>query len=752
MLIPKVSTSRMGRAAKRGRVANVLIVAAVLIAALGGATGAQTRRPSANLEALVTVTPGSSDIRLSASAPGVPFSSRIWGQNLHPYPGTDAYENSKFRTRVAPLAKHLRFVLGIGAQEWGWANCETGTDDPVSGSWSSGAVPGAAPCTTPSAFARLRDFMRHVAAIKAESTIITFNINVTRQENLALVAYVNGEATDTRVIGVDRNGADWKTVGYWASIRDAGGAPRMDTKYFEFGNEINGGGRDTAGAKGCAPGWEVTYTCDAWEVLYGTTLNGTLYDGYVATRQLVKSFFPAVQVGLAASGPGDFGSPTFTEDMVRFARENGNAIDYLAIHPYFYYQLMNLSEAEVLQLPETKADAVHAFFIDIFNRRNNGVAIPVQMPEWNLTSGAPNDVNGYMNGMMGALTTADFAGRVTQSSFIDGMNFGDVITSLYGTNWYGAMRSDGDFTRNPTYFSWLMWSRFGTEMLPVSSGLNPGSQLSVYAGRRGPGELSLYVINKSSQDTTSNVIVDDSAGVTSTSTDLLIGSTSSLSDRNAVFNGVAESLVNDTVSNAAPTRRAIAGTSSFSQTFPARSVSLVRITLANAPGTTVSPTAPSTIAGGTLGDSTCLVTFERIGGRIWVEVSNTQRVSPFDNVSFRFPAGYSLSDSHGATITPAGNGLFTATRFSVNTLQRNTVYPFNFAVSGGSVAASNFALAGRACSSYPAFEISKNTTTTIPRITVAPAIPGPSTTALRGSAPSASAPPASTPSARSTVP
>ena len=687
-----------------------------------------------------TVPPGSSDIRFSGTATGVSFSPKIWGQNLHPYPGTDAYANSKFRTRIAPLAKHLRFVLGIGAEEWGWANCETGVYDAVSGSWSSGNVVGAAPCTTPSAFARLRDFMRLVAAIGAESTIITFNINVTKEENLALVAYVNGEASDTRVIGIDRNGTDWKTVGYWATVRDAGGANRMNTKYFEFGNEINGGGRDTPGAKGCAPGWEVTYTCDPWEVLYGTTLNGKTYDGYVATRLLVKSFFPAVQVGLAASGPGDFGNPNLTEEMVRFARENGDMIDYLTIHPYFYYQLMNLSEDEIFRLPETKAAAIDSFFQGIFARQNNGVAIPVQMPEWNLTSGAPNDVHGYMNGIMGALTTSDFAGRVVQGGFIQGMNFGDVITSLYGTNWYGAMRSDGDFTRNPTYFSWLMWSRFGSEMLPVSHGLDPGNQLAAYAGRRSPGELSLYVVNKSSQAVSSNVIVDGVAGIASTATDVLVGATPSLSDRNAVFNGTAETMINDTVSNAPSTLQSLGGATTFQRNFPARSVSLIRISLTTAPQTTTRE--PTTIVGGTAGDSTCLAAFERVGDRIWVEISNTQRVNPFNNVTFRFPAGYVVSSPAGATITAIGSGTFVATNFSVNPLPRNTVYPFNFSISGGNVAPSNFALAGRACSSYPAFEISKNTTTTMtttPRQPVVPATPS-TPPNPRGSVPSASTP------------
>lgn len=47
-------------------------------------------------------------------------------------------------------------------------------------------------------------------------------------EAAAWVAYTNGSADSTQVIGKDSKGNDWKTVGYWASLRAAGPLPSDD--------------------------------------------------------------------------------------------------------------------------------------------------------------------------------------------------------------------------------------------------------------------------------------------------------------------------------------------------------------------------------------------------------------------------------------------------------------------------------------------------------------------------------------------
>ena len=70
-------------------------------------------------------------------------------------------------------------------------------------------------------------------------------------EAAAWVAYANGKPEDTRAIGKDSVGNDWKTVGYWAAMRASAPLDKDDgynflrishpaqvnIKYWEIGNE-----------------------------------------------------------------------------------------------------------------------------------------------------------------------------------------------------------------------------------------------------------------------------------------------------------------------------------------------------------------------------------------------------------------------------------------------------------------------------------------------------------------------------------
>jgi alpha-L-arabinofuranosidase len=65
------------------------------------------------------------------------------------------------------------------------------------------------------------------------------NLSQTVKRAAALVAYANGDPADRTAIGVDDNGFDWRTVGYWARRRAENGHPApYGIKYWEIGNEI----------------------------------------------------------------------------------------------------------------------------------------------------------------------------------------------------------------------------------------------------------------------------------------------------------------------------------------------------------------------------------------------------------------------------------------------------------------------------------------------------------------------------------
>jgi hypothetical protein len=72
----------------------------------------------------------------------------------------------------------------------------------------------------------------------------------------ALVAYLNGDAASTQVIGKDSTGVDWKTVGYWATLRSdsplatddgmnklrAGHPKPLGIKLWQIGSEVYNNG------------------------------------------------------------------------------------------------------------------------------------------------------------------------------------------------------------------------------------------------------------------------------------------------------------------------------------------------------------------------------------------------------------------------------------------------------------------------------------------------------------------------------
>jgi alpha-L-arabinofuranosidase len=70
--------------------------------------------------------------------------------------------------------------------------------------------------------------------------MFTVNLsNGTAEEAAALVAFTTGTQGDTRSIGTDSNGIDWKTVDYWATIRTELGHPApFNALLFELGNEL----------------------------------------------------------------------------------------------------------------------------------------------------------------------------------------------------------------------------------------------------------------------------------------------------------------------------------------------------------------------------------------------------------------------------------------------------------------------------------------------------------------------------------
>jgi hypothetical protein len=179
----------------------------------------------------------------------------------------------------------------------------------------------------------------------------------------------------------------------------------------------------------------------------------------------------------------------------------------------------------------------------------NGRSIPVAITEHNLFAMQEQDENQWMTRSVNMLFMADTLGQMMTHG-VDIANQWDLANGrpANGTD-YGLLDAES-YARSPQYYVFPMWSRFGSEMLPVSSGHNAATELSVYAGRIDPWTVSLLAINKTGNRITTSIGLDGAP-------DLLFGGTAdvvradSLGSTSVTFNG--NSNPNDSLSNAPAT-------------------------------------------------------------------------------------------------------------------------------------------------------------------------------------------------------
>jgi alpha-L-arabinofuranosidase len=500
-----------------------------------------------------------------------PFSSRMVGTNAASYEGSWTYEDPIILARMNGLAGSLRWPGGQHSQSYGWANCMMG-----------GAVAGAIGCLPGfDKFGNAGDLAKLLRNTGTSDAVIGMNMNATAKENAALVAFFNGTVGDTRPIGVDQKGADWKTVGYWAQLRTDSGSPSpLNLTIFEFGNETYGGGKE--GGKGCLPGggWETTYTCDPAEYLDGLGSGAGRFDGFVATRALMKSLFPAVQVGAPiadtihdkSANPCCGWNDTYVPYAQNLLRLGSGVIDFLNVHEYLINRPTN--DVEMSALPQAHWSAltgrINALMDQFAGRR-----IPLYQSEYALYPVVSNDANDKRsNWVLNGLVMADSLGTLDALGYV-GANQFNMFSSAQGNNiYYGLLRNDGSYTRTPTYWATLLWSRFGNQVAATSSTFDNKSTLSVYGGKTADGQISLYVINKSTSTQTANLQFQGVAGVNRVVTDA--ATSAGLHEWSMTFNG-NDNPAND-LSNAPSTTRSFASTSSVVSSFPPGSMTLLRFT------------------------------------------------------------------------------------------------------------------------------------------------------------------------------
>ncbi|MEX2626174.1 MAG: hypothetical protein WD225_04785 [Ilumatobacteraceae bacterium] len=457
-------------------------------------------------------------IVVHADEPIADIDRRILGTNLPAWLGPEVLDDEVFRAMTVALGTTLlRLPGGSWSNHYDWLACEL--DDPDGCHWTWAARPS--------------DFLDFMAATDLPASW-TVSINGTAEEAAALVAFFNGELDDTRGIGTDRRGRDWRTVGHWASMRAAAGHPTpRPITIWEIGNEVYGAVAEAG--PGCAPfGWESVWTCDPDDYVYGDAD----HDGFLRFREAMLAVDPTIQVG--AVGVGEQASWNGWGDEVMAAA--GAAIDFYVVHHYASGGPIDATAA--LDAPPDQWPDIAADVREGFERHGLG-DVPIAITEHNLVAFLEGDEARLMPTAVNALHLADTIGQFAVLD-IDVANQWNLAngpvsdTSDYGLLGVGHDQPAGH--RTPAYYAMVLWSRMGDQLVAVDVGRGlDAAGISAYATTSTTRDgTDLLVINRSDSTVVADVVVDglDPARPARFTADVLAAGT--LLTRDATFNGLAQ--------------------------------------------------------------------------------------------------------------------------------------------------------------------------------------------------------------------
>jgi len=360
------------------------------------------------------------------------------------------------------------------------------------------------------------------ASVNAQA-IITVNYGTgTPQEAAAWVAYCNATTASTVSLGVDANGVNWQTAGYWASLRAAAPLGTDDGKNFlrisrttplgfkdwEIGNEVYGS-------------WETDNNTPP-NSPYTYALRATNYIG------LMKAVDPTIQIGVV-SAPGEDSYATYSNHPAFNSREgvshngwtpvmlatlsaSGVLPDFLVDH--FYSESGSDNDSALLQASANWAS-------DAANLRQQitdyigapGTNIQLLATENNADSGPEGKqstslVNGlYLADSLAQLTKTEFNSFVWWDLRNGPDTSGDFSASLYGWRTNGDLGIIGNLnTLYPTFYTFKLMQHFVQSGDTVLTAASDYSLLSVYAVRRLDGSLTVLAINKDPSNTSTGQV------------------------------------------------------------------------------------------------------------------------------------------------------------------------------------------------------------------------------------------------------
>ena len=353
--------------------------------------------------------------------------------------------------------------------------------------------------------ARGTDFgsIQYLVQAAAVSMMITVNYGSSRdgttggqpQEAAAWVAYANGSPDDPTVIGVDATGYDFKTVGYWATLRAS--APHstdddlnflriahpapLGIEYWEIGNEVFGNGYYGSGTD-FSEDLHAPYSNDS--VDFGRTglaaLSPSAYGANVnAFARAMKAVDPSIKIGAVLF---ETDSWAFNwDDKVLAAC--GTNIDFGIVHFYPGTVTNNVVDsASLLASPRT--------IPQIAARLNGAFAAHVgRQLDWAVTEFAPRAAQ---------VTDLQVRGLFAADAYVTFMEYGAInVDHLELHDSMGTFLSPGTSLPGPVFYAARMVHLFASPGDTLVSATPPTDNptLVAHAALRQDDSVSVLLLN-----------------------------------------------------------------------------------------------------------------------------------------------------------------------------------------------------------------------------------------------------------------
>jgi hypothetical protein len=173
--------------------------------------------------------------------------------------------------------------------------------------------------------------------------------------------------------------------------------------------------------------------------------------------------------------------------MVEFLDANGDLVDIVSFHRYPFPRGINGGPPSVDELLATTPEWDVAIpYLRELIREHTGRDLPVAVTEANSSWAASSAGEATLDSHANAIWWGDSLGRMIRNGVY-------MVNQFAIIGDYGLM---GNYEVKPIYNVYLMFKEFGVERVHAASADEP---VSVFAARKAGGELTVLIVNRSSE-------------------------------------------------------------------------------------------------------------------------------------------------------------------------------------------------------------------------------------------------------------